>query len=249
MSLALSSEQYTPASRPVFRTSVALMMLSIFTLQVACTRSPEATPWTLEKTQLLHSRILDRDVEPARVVDNAVERYGRVTVKANDAEAPHTLAFVLRQELTRGDGTTVIDIYDEETGSKSHYEMRDETGEALIVTEAGQQKMRFNPDGTIWVGEALAKNEQEAADLLHETGVLEEVSDYSLIVLLDTIHQYIPADDTGKGQVVATVVVVVWLTGSWYFCSREYSRKGCNTNNGMTQYCRDYCNQVGCSCW
>jgi|GEM_PF-7127345 hypothetical protein len=246
---AVSSEQFSPAHHPAFRTTVALMLLSVFTLQVGCSRSPEASVWTMEKTQLLQSRILHRDVEPARVVDNGLERYGRVQVKVNDAEAPHTLAFVLRQELTRGDGTTVIDIYDEQTGSKSHYEMRDETGEAFIRTESGEQKMRFNADGTIWVGDALAKNEQEAADLLHRTGVLEEVSDYSLTVLLDTIHQYVPADDTGRGQVVATVVVVVWLTGSWYFCSREYTRKGCNVNNGMSTYCRDYCKQVGCSCW
>ncbi|NNB96627.1 hypothetical protein HI113_22265 [Corallococcus exiguus] len=245
----MNPRDVSPVSRPVFQSSVALLLLSIFTLQVGCSRSPETSPWTLEKTQLLQSRILHREVQPAQVVDNHLERYGRVQVRGEEGQAPHMLAFVLRQELTRGDGTTVIDILDEETGSKSHYEMHDETGEALIVTDAGQQKMAFNADGTIRVGDAMAKNAQEAADLLHKSGVMDPVSDYSLVVLLDTIHQYIPESDTSKGQVVAAVVVVVWLTGSWYFCSREYSRKNCNTNNGMTQYCRDYCRQVGCSCW
>ncbi|WP_223642144.1 hypothetical protein [Corallococcus sp. EGB] len=245
----MNPRDVSPVSRPVFQSAVALLLLSVFTLQVGCSRTPEASPWTLEKTQMLQSRVLHREVQPAQVVDNHLERYGRVQVLGEDGQAPHTLAFVLRQELTRGDGTTVIDIFDEETGSKSHYEMRDETGEALIVTEAGEQKMTFNADGTIRVGDAMAKSEREAAELLHKTGVMDPVSDYSLVVLLDTVHKYIPESDTSKGHAVVAVVVVVWLTGSFLLCSREYSRKGCNVNNGMTQYCRDYCKQVGCACW
>ncbi|WP_163785911.1 DUF3223 domain-containing protein [Myxococcus vastator] len=245
----MSSESSTPAGRPFFQSALVLMVLSIFTLQAGCSRSPETSPWTMEKTRLLASRIVHRDVEPARVVDNSLERYGRVQVRLSEEDAPRPLAFMLRQEITRGDGITVIDIVDEQTGSRSHYQMHDETGEVLIVTEAGTQKMTFNPDGTVRVGNALARNEREAAELLHKTDVMEPVSEYSLTVLLDTIYQYLPEGETGKGQAVAAVVVVVWLTSSFFICSSEYTRKGCNTNNGMSVYCRDYCRQLGCACW
>ncbi len=245
----MSSQSSAAAGRNFFQSALTLMMLSIFTLQAGCSRSPQTSPWTMEKTRLLASRIVHRDVEPARVVDDSLERFGRVQVRLSEEDAPRTLSFMLRQELTRGDGVTVIQIVDEQTGSRSVYQMHDETGEAIIATEAGTQRMTFNADGTVRVGNALAHNERQAAELLHKTGVMAPVSEYSLTVLLDTLYQYLPESETGRGGAAAAVVVVVWLAGSFFICSSEYTRKGCNTNNGMSTYCRDYCRQVGCACW
>jgi hypothetical protein len=236
------------SSTSVFRTSITLLLLAVFGLQVGCSRSPETSPWTLEQGRLLEGRILHRDVEEARVVADGVERYGRVLVKG-DEQASHEVAFYVRQELVRGDGQTVIDIVDEETGSRSLWVMNDETGEAHVTTESGELNLVFNADGTIVVGDQFAANEQEAGKLIHETGVMESVSDYTFTVLLDTISKYLPEEETGRGQAVVAVVVVVWLTASTVACSREFSRNGCRITTSMSQYCRDYCRQVGCFCW
>jgi hypothetical protein len=235
-------------TRHILRMSTTLLMLGIFAIQVGCSRSPEAAPWAMEQAKLLNGNIISRQVEEAREVNGHLERYGRLMVQTAKS-APRAFSFFLSQQLARGEGETRIEIKDEETGQTTSYVINDESGEAWIHTEKASLPLVFNADKTVKVGDQFAENEQQAAELIHKTGVLEEVSDSALMTLLDIVAKYVPESDTARGTVVVTIIVVVWLTGSWYLCSREYSRNGCKITNGMSQYCRDYCRQVGCSCW
>lgn len=244
----MQSASESPA-RSILRSGTTLLMLAIFVIQFGCSRSPETAPWAMEQARLLGSNILSRQVEEAREVNGGLERFGRMVVQSSKAAAPRSLSFFLRQELSRGEGQTTIEIKDEANGDTTVYVINDETGEAWIQNRAGSLPLVFNADKTVKVGDAFAENEHQAAELIHKTGILEEVSDAALTVLLDIVAKYVPESETARGTVVVTIIVVVWLVGSSYFCSREFSRNGCRITTSMSQYCRDYCRQVGCFCW
>jgi hypothetical protein len=226
--------------------SLTLAMLAIFTIQTGCSSAPTQTPLQKAREEV-SSRILSREVEPARTVDGQLERFGRLTLAIAD-EAPHTVSFVLRQTLVRGAEDAVLEVHDEKTGERTVYVLNDETGDAWVYGDNTRVHMVFNPDETVQVGDKVAANAEEAAKILLETGEMDGVSDYALFTMIDVISEYLPKDGTGKGGAVVVLVAVgVWIAGSTYGCSRQYRQRGCNIY-ALSNYCRSWCASYLCFC-
>ncbi|MFP2933630.1 hypothetical protein ACLESO_52530 [Pyxidicoccus sp. 3LG] len=227
--------------------SVTLAMLAVFSIQLGCSRAPTASPLT-EAREAVASHILSRDVEPARTVAGHMERFGRLSVALGD-EVPRTMSFFLRQALVRGTQDAVLEVFDQETGARTVYVLNDETGDAWVHTEDSTLHMVFNADKTILVGDTLAANENEAAQILLETGALDNVSQYSLFTMIDVVSQYLPEGQTARssGGAVVLAAVAIWYVGSTTACSIELKKRNCD-RHALSTYCRNWCVQRICWC-